>query len=151
MTRLGSRDTLLVRAPDSSSKGCQFQSRQVIERLPVPIPAGHRQVASSNPGRSSTGCQFQSRQVIDRLPVPIPAGHGQVASSNPGRSWTGCQFQSRQVMDRLPVPIPAGHGQVASSNPGRSGGTLFSFSPESTLSADSYSVSVPPPCYRSGT
>ena len=39
--------------------------------------------------------------------------------------------------------------KVASSNPGRSGGRISSS--ESTLGADSYSVSVPPPCYSSGT
>ena len=39
--------------------------------------------------------------------------------------------------------------KVASSNPGRSGGRICS--PESTLCADSYSVSFPSPCYHSGT
>ena len=38
----------------------------------------------------------------------------------------------------------------ASSNPGRSGGRIF-FSTELTFCADSYSVSVPPLCYCSGT
>ena len=41
--------------------------------------------------------------------------------------------------------------KVASSNPGRSGGRIFFSDPELSLCADSYSVSVPPPCYRSGT
>ena len=42
------------------------------------------------------------------------------------------------VLERLRVRIPAGAAGECSS-------------PESTLCADSYSVSVPPPCYRSGT
>ena len=42
------------------------------------------------------------------------------------------------VIERLRVPIPAGAAGEFSS-------------PESTLCADSYSVSVPSPCYRSGT
>ena len=39
--------------------------------------------------------------------------------------------------------------KVVNSNPGRSG-VEFS-SPESALFDDSYSMSVPPPCYRGGT
>ena len=39
--------------------------------------------------------------------------------------------------------------KVASSNPGKSCGRMF-FS-RVNLCADSYPVSVPPPCYRSGT
>ena len=39
--------------------------------------------------------------------------------------------------------------KVASSNSRRSGGRISS--QELTLCANSYSVSVPPPCYRSGT
>ena len=39
--------------------------------------------------------------------------------------------------------------KVTSSNPGGSGGR--NYSPELTFCADSYSVSVPSPCYRSGT
>ena len=42
------------------------------------------------------------------------------------------------VIERLRVPIPAGTSGEFSS-------------PEFTLCADSYSVSVPPPCYRNGT
>ena len=42
------------------------------------------------------------------------------------------------VIERLRVRIPAG-----------AAGEFFS--PESTLSADSYSMSHQPPCYRSGT
>ena len=40
------------------------------------------------------------------------------------------------MIERLPVRIPAGAAEEFSS-------------PELTLCADSYSVSVPPPCYRS--
>ena len=39
--------------------------------------------------------------------------------------------------------------KVASSNSGKSGGRISS--PDKTVCADSYSVFVPPPCYRSGT
>ena len=46
----------------------------------------------------------------------------------------------------LMVERRARERKVASSNPGRRGGE-FSFS-ELTLGADFYSVSVPPPCYR---
>ena len=42
------------------------------------------------------------------------------------------------MIERLRVRIPAGAAGEFSS-------------PELTLCADSYSVSVPPPCYRSGT
>ena len=42
------------------------------------------------------------------------------------------------MVERLRVRIPAGAAGELSS-------------PESTLCADSYSVSVPPSCYRSGT
>ena len=42
------------------------------------------------------------------------------------------------MIERLQVQIPAGAAGEFSS-------------PESTLCADSYSVSVPPPCYRNGT
>ena len=52
-------------------------------------------------------------------------------------------------LDSLLVRAPDCVRRVASSNPGRSGGRIFS--PELTLCADFYSVSVPPPCYRSGT
>ena len=44
---------------------------------------------------------------------------------------------------------PTRDRKVASSNPGRGGGEFSTL--ELTLCADSYSVSVPPPCYGSGT
>ena len=40
-------------------------------------------------------------------------------------------------------------GKVAGSNPGRSGRNISS--PELSLCADSYSVSIPPPCDCNGT
>ena len=47
-------------------------------------------------------------------------------------------YSAGLVIERLRVRIPAGAAGEFSS-------------PELTLCADSYSVSVPPPCYRSGT
>ena len=58
------------------------------------------------------------------------------------------------VLTRSYSGFPTRDRKAASSNPGNSGGKKKkkkSFSPELTLCADSYSVSVPPSCYRSGT
>ena len=49
-----------------------------------------------------------------------------------------CWLERRARDRKLRVRVPAG-----------AAGEFFS--PELTLCADSYSVSVPPPCYRSGT
>ena len=49
-----------------------------------------------------------------------------------------CWYSTGLVIERLRVRIPAGAAGEFSS-------------PELTFCADSYSVSVPPPCYRSGT
>ena len=51
--------------------------------------------------------------------------------------------------DSLLVTAPDSWSTVSSSNPSRSGGRMF-FS-RFNFCADSYSVFVPPPCYRSGT
>ena len=53
------------------------------------------------------------------------------------------------LRDSLLVERQTRDRKVASSSPGRGGGRISS--PELTFCADSYSVSVPPPCYRTGT
>ena len=59
----------------------------------------------------------------------IPPGMG---------AWVACWWSAGLVIERLRVRIPAGAAGEFSS-------------PELTLCADSYSMSIPPQCYRSGT
>ena len=53
------------------------------------------------------------------------------------------------IRDSLSIERRTRDRKVARSNPGDAAGEFPS--PELTLCADFYSVSVPPPCYRSGT
>ena len=56
------------------------------------------------------------------------------------------------MIERLQVQIPAGEAGEFSSPELTLAGEAGEFSsPELTLCADSYSMSVPPPCDRSGT
>ena len=55
-----------------------------------------------------------------------------------GGGGGACWLNAGLVIERLRVRNPAGEAGKFSS-------------PELTLCADSYSVSVPPPCYSSGT
>ena len=59
-----------------------------------------------------------------------------------------CNEVDYSTEDSLLVERRTRGRKVASSSPGRSGGRISST--ELTLCADSYSVSVPPPCYRNG-
>ena len=58
--------------------------------------------------------------------------------TNSSMHWTYYHPPIRLLVERLRVRIPAGAAGEFSS-------------PELTLCAESFSVSVPPPCYRSGT
>ena len=99
--------------------------------------------------RFQTGGRHQTSPASLRGPW-----EGQDAVEETGRSPAslGLSVSSHASRDSLLVERRTRDRKVVSSNPGGAAGDFFfSLSPELTFFADSYSVSVPPPCCRSGT